>query len=112
MPGGSSCQLGLLQQHHILHATLGQVIGHAGPHTPTPDDDSVRAVFPPLSQSRGCITGRKEDWSHVKHALRKGAFSPPDRTPHLSSARFLAEQPIVLTGAPIGPRQAAKSLRK
>lgn len=60
MPGGSSCQLGLLQQHHILHAAFGQVVGHAGPHTPSPDDDSVRRVFPPLSQSRGGITGTKE----------------------------------------------------
>lgn len=60
VPGGSSCQLGLLQQHHILHATFGQVIGHAGPHTPTPDDHSLRGVFPPLSQHRGCIAGRKE----------------------------------------------------
>lgn len=41
-------------------------------------------------------------------ALRTDAF----RTPHLSSARFLAEQLIVLTGAPMAPRQPAKSVRK
>lgn len=60
MPGGSSRQLRLLQQHHILHATFGQVIRHAGPHTSTTNDDSFRRVLPPLSQNCGCITERKE----------------------------------------------------
>lgn len=56
VPGGSSRQLGLLQQHHVLHATFGQVIGHADPHTSTTDDDGVRGVLPPFSQNCGSIT--------------------------------------------------------
>lgn len=59
MPGGSSSQLRLLQQHHVLHATFGQVIGHAGPHTSTTNDDSLCSVLPSLSQHCGCITERK-----------------------------------------------------
>lgn len=112
VPGGSSCQLGLLQQHHIFHATFGQVIGHAGPHTPTPDDHSFRGVFPPLSQRRGCIAGREEGrvtcgtFTHTR--VRSSSWK---RTPHLSSACFLAVQLIVLTDPGIAPWQAVKSLR-
>ena len=56
VPGGSSRQLGLLQQHHVLHASFGQVIGHADPHTSTTDDDGVRGVLPPFPQNCGSIT--------------------------------------------------------
>lgn len=57
MPSGSSRQLGLLQQHHVLHATLGQVVGDAGADASSADDDRVRRVLPPLPQGRGCIAG-------------------------------------------------------
>lgn len=50
VPGGSSRQLGLLQQHHVLHATLGQVVGDAGANASSADDDRVRRVLPPLPQ--------------------------------------------------------------
>lgn len=66
--------------------------------------------------------GRKERelvTCEVENAPRERANSfthrsvySPGPTPHLSSARLLAEQLIVLTGAPIAPWQAAKSLRK
>ncbi|TNN37434.1 hypothetical protein EYF80_052397 [Liparis tanakae] len=51
VPGGPSRQVGFLQQHHILHATFGQVIGHADPHASPADDDRVGGVLPPLSES-------------------------------------------------------------
>lgn len=59
MPGGSSRQLGLLQQHHVLHATLGQVVGYADPDTSSANNDGVCRVLPPLPQGRGCIAGTK-----------------------------------------------------
>ncbi len=43
--GGTGGQLILLQQDHIAAAQLGQVIGRAGPHHPTADDDYLSAVF-------------------------------------------------------------------
>lgn len=117
VPGGPGCQLGLLQQHHILQATFGQVIGHAGPHAPAPDDDSVRGVLPPLSQSRGCITGEEErgergglTWELENAPCVKALRTAP--TPHLSPASLLAVQPMDLTEPAAVPRQAAKSLRK
>lgn len=71
VPGGSSRQLGLLQQHHILHAALGQVIGHADPHTPATDDDGVCGVLPPLPQDWGRISGAKErkELQHISNEL-------------------------------------------
>lgn len=60
VPGRSSCQFTLLQQHHIFHATFGQVIGHADAHTSTPNDECVCGVLPPLSQNWGGIPGGKK----------------------------------------------------
>lgn len=56
----------------------------------------------------------KEAWLHARlKAHRANSFTHGRGcTPHLSSARFLAVQLIVLTGAPMAPRQPANSLRK
>ena len=64
------------------------------------------------------LEGKQEKCSHDRRKTHRantfthGSVHSPGPTPHRSSACFLAEQLIVLTGAPTLPRQVAKSLRK
>lgn len=55
MPGGAGSQLGLLEQHHIPNARLGQVVGQADPNTSPSDDHGVCCVLPPAPQDAGPI---------------------------------------------------------
>ena len=56
MPGGACRQLGLLEQHHVLHAALGEVVGQADTHAAPADDDCVRGVLPALPKHGGRVS--------------------------------------------------------
>lgn len=56
VPSGSGGQLGLLQQHHVLHAAFGQVVGHAGAHAAPSDDHRLGRLLPSLAQRGRRVT--------------------------------------------------------